>query len=126
VIRRRRSCPKCRRRYTTYERLEQIVLYVCKRDGRREPFDRDKLKRSLMTACKKRSVSMEKIEEIVGKIEGAIHAAHDREVGSRTVGDMAVKALRKIDRVAYVRFASVYRDFQDPEEFVAEVRTVMR
>jgi transcriptional repressor NrdR len=126
VVRRRRSCPGCRKRFTTYERLERVVLYVVKQDGRREPFDRLKLKRSLVTACTKRTVPVEKIDEAVARIEAAVHEKHDREVGSRVVGDLAIQALRKLDRVAYVRFASVYRDYRDPSEFVAEARQLMR
>lgn len=102
------------------------MLYVCKQDGRREPFEREKLKRSLMTACTKRNVSVERIEEIVSKIEGAVYQEHDREVTSREIGDLAIKALRRVDRVSYVRFASVYRDFKDPREFVTEARTLIR
>lgn len=126
VVRRRRTCPACSRRFTTFERLEQVALYVAKQDGRREPFDREKLKRSLVTACKKRDVSIEKIEAVVAQVEAAVHEGHDREVLSRVIGDMAVKALRKLDRVAYVRFASVYRDFKDPKEFVTEAKSLIR
>lgn len=126
VVRRRRTCPACRRRFTTFERLEQVALYVAKQDGRREPFDRGKLKRSLLTACKKRDVSLDKIEALATQIEAAVHEGHDREVASRVIGDMAVKALRKLDRVAYVRFASVYRDFKDPKEFVTEAKSLIR
>jgi transcriptional repressor NrdR len=126
VVRRRRVCSRCRRRYTTYERLEQTALFVCKRDGRREPFDPAKLRGSLLTACKKRGIAREKIEEIVGDIESAVVQNHEREVPSRFIGDRVIEALRKIDPVAYMRFLSVYREFKGPQEFVAEARALLR
>lgn len=125
VIRRRRQCAKCKRRFTTHERLEEIILYVVKKDGRREPFDREKIKRGLLTACKKRRISMQKIEELVGKVELEIHRQFEREVPSREIGDLIMNLLRNLDHVAYVRFASVYRDFKDVNEFVRELKPIL-
>lgn len=125
VIKRRRSCVKCRRRFTTHERLEEVLLYVVKKDGRREPFDREKFKRGLLMACKKRRISMQKIDEIVGKVELEIHRAFEREVPSREIGDLIMKLLHNLDHVAYVRFASVYRDFKDVGEFMRELKPML-
>lgn len=126
AVRRRRECLKCRRRFTTYEQPEEIALYVIKKDGRREVFDREKIKNGLLTACKKRTISVQKIEDIIAKIEMDLHNKYDREVKSKVIGDMVMRELRHLDHVAYVRFASVYRDFKDVGEFMKELRPMLK
>ena len=121
VIRRRRKCFSCGRKFTTKEILVNLPIYVRKRDGRREPFDREKLRKGIEIACNKRPISAEQIDRIVGQIEGEIQDLKEREVDSRTIGEFVMKHLRKIDDVAYVRFASVYRKFEDKEEFLKEL-----
>ena len=125
AIRRRRECLACSRRYTTYERLEEPVLKVVKKDGGRVPFDRDKIKSGLEKACWKRPVPAEQIEQVVGEIENEIYANSDSEVESRYIGELAMRQLRKIDQVAFVRFASVYREFEDVRDFVDELGTML-
>ncbi len=125
-VRRRRECLACRRRFTTYERVEEIALFVVKKNGRRDPFDREKIKRGLVLACKKRSVSSEAIEDAVNRIELELFAKYDREVKSGKVGDLVMRELKGIDHVAYVRFASVYRDFKDVSEFMNEVKGMLK
>ena len=125
-VRRRRACLACKRRFTTYEKVEEITLYVIKKDGRRELFDRDKLKRGLLTACKKRPVSVEKIEEVANKIETELLEKAGREVRSKAIGDLLMRELKRLDHVAYVRFASVYREFKDVAEFVKELRPMLK
>ena len=125
-VRRRRECLECSRRFTTYEKVEEITLYVIKRNGRRDVFDREKIKRGLMLACKKRPVSMEKIEDVVNRIEIELYEKYEREVKSTKIGDLLIRELKGLDHVAYVRFASVYRDFKDVSEFMSEVRTVLK
>jgi transcriptional repressor NrdR len=126
AVRRRRECLSCKKRFTTYEQVEQIALYVIKKDGRREVFDREKIRKGLVTACKKRPVSVQKIDDIVNKIEIELHQKYDREVKSKTVGSLVMRELKNLDHVAYVRFASVYRDFQDVGEFVREVQPMLK
>lgn len=116
-IRRRRECLKCRRRYTTYEHIESVVLHVVKRDGRREEFDRQKLKASLLKACTKRPVAMDRLDEVVANIEARLHERSDKEIQSREVGELVMEHLQRLDQVAYVRFASVYKQFQDVSQF---------
>lgn len=111
VIRRRRECPTCGRRFTTYEKVEESPLYVVKRDGRREIFDRGKILRGLLTASEKRPLGVETLEELAARIEGKIREGGAREVPSRTIGEMVMAELRALDEVAYIRFASVYRRF---------------
>lgn len=122
VTRRRRECDGCNRRYTTYERVEQVLPFVVKKDGRREPFDRIKLLAGLQRACQKRPVSSETLERLVDTVERGLVESGDKETSSRAIGEKVLLALRDLDRVAYVRFASVYRSFDDVEQFMAELR----
>lgn len=117
VIRRRRECLACGRRITTYERIEETPLRVVKKDGSRTPFERRRILIGLMKACEKRPVSANILEDITAKIEEHISERYDREVPSRVIGNLIMRELRKVDQVAYVRFASVYRDFKDVEDF---------
>lgn len=117
AIKRRRECLQCGRRYTTFEHIEERRIRVVKKDGRREPFDRQKLMRGLDLACRKRPVSSEALERIVDEIERTLYDRGEQEVQASVIGEMLVEALRKLDPVAYVRFASVYRDFQDLTQF---------
>jgi len=121
TIRRRRECLLCAQRFTTFERTEESPLFVVKRDGSRQPFDRGKLMAGLVRACTKRPVSLEQVERAVAMIESRLRNGIREEVGSQAIGDEALVVLRDLDRVAYVRFASVYRDFQDVEEFEQEL-----
>lgn len=121
VVRRRRECISCARRFTTKEYVEESPLMVAKADGRREVYDREKLKRSLQVACKKRPVSTASLDRIVSKIEVTLRDKYQEEVPSREIGELIIDYLRDLDEVAYVRFASVYRNFQDKEEFMNEV-----
>ena len=124
-IRRRRECLKCGRRFTSYERLEEVPILIVKKDGRREPFDRQKLLRGVMAACQKRPVSLSRLEEAVGDIQARLMEHPDREIPSRTLGELVMDALKGIDSVAYVRFASVYRDFKDLPDFVKALEGLM-
>ncbi len=126
AIRRRRRCLECGRRFTTYERAERSPLKVIKRDGSREPFDRRKLKRGLEIACGKRPVSDADLERIVSEIENRLFAEFDSEVESRYIGQLAMQFLRELDQVAYVRFASVYRAFQEVSDFLEEVQQILQ
>lgn len=117
-IRRRRECQKCTRRFTTYERIELALPMVVKKDDRREPYDRAKLKGGLMRACEKRPISMAQIDHTIEAIEKRMQEAKVRELPSRRLGDFLMEELRKIDKIAYVRFASVYREFSDVSQFV--------
>ena len=126
VIRRRRECEACSRRFTTYERVEDILPTVVKKDGRREPFDRQKLIRGARVACIKRPVPMERIDLIADTIEREVQEAESREVTSSELGERMMVHLRAIDEVAYVRFASVYRSFRDVEEFLAELGKLVK
>ena len=118
AIRRRRECLACGRRFTSYERVEEFPLLVVKKDGRREAFDRNKLLRGLSIACQKRPVSLEKLEEAASDIQARLLERPDRELPSRELGELVMDALKHLDSVAYVRFASVYRDFKDLPDFV--------
>ncbi|OGJ84519.1 MAG: transcriptional regulator NrdR [Candidatus Raymondbacteria bacterium RifOxyA12_full_50_37] len=122
AIRRRRECLKCEKRYTTYEYIENVALSVIKRDSRVEEYDRQKLRNGIITACKKRPVSMKKIDSIVDKIENEIQNLSQTEVKSEVVGEKVMTELKKLDEVAYVRFASVYRHFKSKEEFLQELK----
>jgi transcriptional repressor NrdR len=126
VIRRRRECESCSRRFTTYERVEDVLPTVVKKDGRREPFDRQKLVRGLRTACSKRPVSVERIEAIADAIEREAQEAEKREVTSSELGERVMVHLRDVDEVAYVRFASVYRSFRDVDEFLRELGKLVK
>jgi len=125
AIRRRRQCNKCGKRFTTYERIERRRLKVVKKDGSRVPYDRNKIKTGLEKACWKRPISDEQIEAIVTAIEDDIEKNFESEVESRYIGELAMKHLRDLDQVAYVRFASVYRQFEDVHDFVEEVRPML-
>ena len=122
VIRRRRECLDCQRRFTTYERIEEIMPLVVKKDGRRESFDRQKIVSGLKAACQKRPVSSEQIDEIVDRVERRLQEMGEREVASHIIGEQVMQALQQLDEVAYVRFASVYRSFQDIGEFMSELK----
>lgn len=125
VIRRRRECVACGRRFTSYETIEQIPYVVVKSDGRREPFDRRKLRVGLVKACEKRPVSPAQLDTIVEEIETRLHDTEEREMGTRQVGALVMERLRELDKVAYVRFASVYRKFEDVDEFLQELKTLI-
>lgn len=122
AVRRRRECLSCGRRFTTYEYVEERPLQVVKRDGSLEPYDRRKLLRSIRLPCAKRSISMAEIEAIVDEIEDELSRRGQDEVESRLIGELVMERLKRLDHVAYVRFASVYRNFQDIDEFVEELR----
>lgn len=121
VIRRRRECNVCRRRYTTLERVERTPVRVVKKDGSRMPFDRQKILQGLLKACYKRPVSQQTLEEIADAVEAAIAERLEAEVPSKAIGELVMERLRQLDQVAYVRFASVYREFKDVSEFLDEV-----
>jgi len=125
MIRRRRMCTACKKRFTTYERVEEAAPSVVKKDGRREPFDRAKIIAGLKRACEKRPVSIETIEQIANRIEAALGEQGDREVASNKIGAAVMNELHKIDQVAYVRFASVYREFKDIDEFMHELEDLV-
>jgi transcriptional repressor NrdR len=124
-IRRRRECMECKKRFTTYERVEELPLMIVKKDERREPFDRAKISNSIRIACRKRPVSETQIEEITTQVERNLYANADREIDSETVGEAVMTALRELDQVAYVRFASVYRQFKDVHQFMNELSHLM-
>ena len=126
AIRRRRECGSCGRRYTTYERIEESPIRVVKKDGSREPFDRRKILSGMMKACEKRPVSFDNLEQIVTRIEQQVTEQFDREVPSTFMGRLVMREIRKVDQVAYVRFASVYRDFKDVAEFMDEIRPMLK
>lgn len=125
-IRRRRECLSCERRYTTYERIEETVIKVVKKDGSRVPFERDKIKRGIERACWKRPVSDDTVETVLTEIENEIYANYESEVQSRYLGECIMERLRGVDQVAYVRFASVYREFQDVRDFVEELQPMLK
>jgi len=119
--RRRRECLKCGKRFTTYERVEQKPLFVIKKNGNRELFDKDKIIKGLINSCQKRPVSMKDIEELARKVEDKIRSSGDEEIKSSKIGNLIMTRLKKLDKVAYIRFASVYRDFADIDEFKEEI-----
>jgi transcriptional repressor NrdR len=125
VIRRRRECLQCSKRFTTYERIDEIPYMVVKKDGRREKFDRQKVLAGLLKACEKRPVSMAKLAELVDEVETKMVEISDREISTTEIGEMLVLRLREVDKIAYVRFASVYRDFQDVEAFFNELKDLI-
>jgi transcriptional repressor NrdR len=125
VIRRRRECLECHRRFTTYERIEEIQFMVVKKDGRREPFDRHKLLNGLLKATQKRPVSVAQLEAIADEVESRLSEKPDREIPSTEVGEIIMQRLHDLDEVAYVRFASVYRQFKDVHQFVEEVKGLL-
>lgn len=124
VIRRRRECMNCARRFTTHERLEEMPVRVVKKSGRREPFDRDKILVGVRRAVEKRPVSLEQVEELVAGLERQILDQTEREIPTQAIGEMVMKKLGEIDEVAYVRFASVYREYQAVEEFIKEITSM--
>jgi len=121
LIRRRRECIECEKRFTTYERAESPNIYVAKKDGRRELFDREKLKKGMLKACEKRPVEIEKIENAINKIESRLRSLSDNEINSNVLGEEVMKHLMNIDKIAYIRFASVYREFADLGDFKKEI-----
>ena len=126
VIRRRRACKACGRRFTTFERIESAPMRVLKKDGTRVPFSRVKILNGMLKACEKRPVALSAIEDVVNRIEAEIYRQHDREVPSRAIGEHVMKALRELDQVAYVRFASVYREFKDINAFLDELKPMLK
>ncbi|MEO1990566.1 MAG: transcriptional regulator NrdR [Pirellulales bacterium] len=124
-IRRRRECVECKKRFTTYERVERQMLAVVKKDGEREPFERDKIKRGLAKACWKRPITEEQIEVAVSTLEGELYGAYETELPSRVLGERVMELLRSLDQVAFVRFASVYREFKDVRDFVEELEPIL-
>ena len=124
-IRRRRECLACRRRFTTYERIERQLLAVVKKEGLRDPFDRDKIKRGLAKACWKRPVTEHDIEQVVAELEAELYGTYESEVPSQVIGERIMELLKELDQVAYVRFASVYREFKDARDFVDELEPIL-
>lgn len=126
VVRRRRQCLKCERRFTTYERIDEVPYMVVKKDGRREKFDRQKVLTGLLKACEKRPVPMARLAQIVDEVETRLAESAEREMSTTIIGELLMERLRAIDKIAYVRFASVYRDFQDIEAFLLELKHLIR
>jgi len=126
ATRRRRECLSCEKRFTTYERLETLSITVVKKDGTREQFDRQKMIRGVINACEKRPVKREDIEKLADEIEAELKGAEETEVESKTIGELVVKKLKKLDKIAYIRFASVYKEFKDLEEFDKEIQKLMK
>ncbi|HZT32489.1 MAG TPA: transcriptional regulator NrdR [Bryobacteraceae bacterium] len=126
AIRRRRECLKCEKRFTTYERIDEVPYMVVKKDGRREKFDRQKVLAGLLKACEKRPISMGRLAELVNQVEAKVTDSPDREISTTDIGNFLMDRLRELDKIAYVRFASVYRDFQDEEAFFNELKNLVR
>lgn len=126
TIRRRRECLKCERRFTTYERIDEVPYMVIKKDGRREKFDRQKVLGGLIKACEKRPVGNAKLSELVNLVEARVGDSPDREISTTEIGEFLMENLQELDKIAYVRFASVYRDFQDEQAFFNELKNLMR
>ena len=124
AVRRRRECIQCGKRFTTYEYVEKTPLMVIKKDGRREPFNREKIYSGLLAACQKRPVSMDKLQSLISDVEGEIQKKFDQEIESKYIGELVVEKLASLDDVAYVRFASVYRQFKDINQFMRELREI--
>ena len=125
AIRRRRECLACKRRFTTYEYIEEIPLMIIKKDKRRELFSRDKVRAGLKKACEKREISMNAIESFIEELERDLRESEEKEISSSIIGEKVMKKLHELDKVAYVRFASVYRDFKDVGDFVTELKTLL-
>ena len=125
VIRRRRECLGCGKRFTSYERIDQIPHLVVKKDGRRERFDREKVLAGLLRACEKRPVAMKSLESVVDRVEVMVHESPDREVPAEQIGEFLMERLKELDKVAFVRFASVYRDFKDVDQFMATLKGLL-
>ncbi len=126
ITRRRRECLQCGERFTTYERIEQTLPYVIKRDGRREEFNRDKILEGVKKACQKRPISIDKIEELIDRVEKHFQELGEKEVSAVTIGEKVVRELYSLDGIAYVRFASVYRSFKDVNEFMSELKDILK
>ncbi len=124
-VRRRRECLKCKKRFTTYEYVEEVPLMVIKKDGRRESFDRNKIISGILKACEKRPVSVEKVETLVDRVEKELQKSFDKEVKAGVIGELVMEHLHKLDEVAYVRFASVYRQFKDINQFMKELKDLL-
>jgi len=124
AIRRRRECLNCRGRFTSYERVEEKPILVIKRDGRREQFSREKIRSGILKACEKRPVSLALVEEMIDEIEKEIHREEGREVTTAKIGEMVMEKLQRVDKIAYIRFASVYRKFESMAEFVKEIEEI--
>ncbi|MBU2490147.1 MAG: transcriptional regulator NrdR [Proteobacteria bacterium] len=125
VIRRRRECLGCTRRFTTYETVEEVPIMVVKKDGRREEFSREKVRAGLSRACEKRPVSMHTIDQFIQELEQDLRETGEKEIPCREIGEKVIKGLRSLDEVAYVRFASVYREFKDVNDFLSELKTML-
>jgi transcriptional repressor NrdR len=125
-IRRRRECLACKKRFTTYEKIEEIPYMVVKKDGSRQPFDSQKLLRGMMKACEKRPIQISQLEEIVEEIESKLQERPEKEIGTSEIGEFVMERLKALDKVAYVRFASVYREFRDVSEFKRELETLLK
>lgn len=126
AIRRRRQCLACERRFTTYEKIDEIPYMVVKKDGRREKFERQKLLQGLLKACEKRPIQMAKLASLVDRVEARLADSPEREMSTTDIGEMIMNELRALDKIAYVRFASVYRDFQDEQAFLSELQNLLR
>lgn len=126
ITRRRRECLKCEKRFTTYERAESLQVYIIKKDNSRELFDREKLKKGVLKACEKRPISIEKIENIINKVESKLRTLDTNEIQSKSLGEEVAKHLKQLDKVAYIRFASVYREFADIEDFKKEIQGLLK
>ena len=125
AIRRRRQCPKCQKRFTTYERVEELPILVIKRDGRRERFDREKLKRSVILPCEKTTVSVDQIDRLVSEVEADLKEKDTTEIESKEIGNLVAKKLKKLDKIAYIRFAAVFKRFVDVEDFESEIKKLV-
>lgn len=126
TTRRRRECFKCGKRFTTYERVETLDILVIKKDGSREPFNRDKIRAGVVEACTKRPVNAEQIDKLVDEVEAEVRTEPTKEILSKKIGDIVIRKLRKLDKVAYVRFASIYREFTDLEDFQRELHKLLK
>jgi len=126
TIRRRRECTNCGKRFTTYEKIEQLPVFVVKKDGRRESFDRDKILKGLLKACEKRPISLKDLEALVQDVEKQVFNSLEQEITSQQIGQMVMERLKKLDEVAYVRFASVYRQFKDINTFMEELNKLLK
>jgi transcriptional repressor NrdR len=126
IIRRRRECQKCKKRFTTYEKIEVLDLSVIKKDGTREAFDKEKLEKGIKKACEKRPINQEKIDKVISEIEAELLNKKAKEIASKEIGELLMKKLKKLDKVAYIRFASVYREFEDISSFEDELDRLKR
>lgn len=125
TIRRRRQCPKCGKRFTTYEKVEELPILVIKRDGRRERFDREKLRKSVILPCEKTMITSDQIEKLISDVEGNLREKDTTEIESKEIGNLVAKKLKKLDKIAYIRFAAVFKRFVDLEDFEAELKKLI-